>query len=405
MTGAAPQGREDGREAPGRPGGKGVALLGSTGSIGASALEVIAAFPGAFHVVALAAGRNLDLLAAQARRFRPRLVSVARPEDQDALRERLAGLEPAPALVCGEAGAVQVASHPDAEIVLCAMVGAVGLAPTLAAIRRGVRVAIANKEPLVVAGRLCVEEARRHGATLLPVDSEHSAVYQSLCGHRAEDVRRLLLTGSGGPFRTVTDLASVTVEQALSHPTWSMGPKITVDSATLMNKGLEVIEARWLFGVEPQRIQVLIHPESIVHSMVEYVDGSIVAQLGPPDMRLPIGYALGYPARLPLELPPLDLARVGCLHFEEPGHERFPCLGLAYRALEAGGTAPAVMNAANEVAVGAFLERRASFTAIPRVIEETLGRHRPLPGDDLAQLLEADAWAREEARRLLESGG
>ncbi len=248
-----------------------------------------------------------------------------------------------------------------------------------------------------MAGRLCMAEAQRAGATVVPVDREHSAIYQALRGHRVQDVERLLLTGSGGPLRTVDDLDRVTLEQALHHPTWSMGPKITVDSATLMNKGLEVIEARWLFDVPAERIQILIHPESIIHSMVEFVDGAVVAQLGPPDMRLPISYALGFPARLPLSGPRLDLARIGRLNFELPSFERFPCLGLAYRALELGGTAPAALNAANEVAVHAFLARRIRYRHIPAVVQETLSRHQLRPGDDLDDLLAADAEVRREA--------
>jgi 1-deoxy-D-xylulose-5-phosphate reductoisomerase len=381
---------------------KRLALLGSTGSIGRSALDVISGFAEDYDVVALAAGRNLELLAEQARRFRPELVSVEREVDRLALRELLRGADlDGLEIACGLEGAEAVAGHPRATIVLSAMVGAVGLRPTLAAIRRGITVAIANKESLVIAGELCLEEAARCGATLLPVDSEHSAIYQALRGHRLEDVRCLLLTGSGGPFRTTEDLDAVTLEQALRHPTWSMGPKITIDSATLMNKGLEVIEARWLFGIPPARIKILIHPESIIHSIVEYVDGSLLAQLGLPDMRIPIAYALAYPNRLPLKLPSLDLARLARLTFEPPSFDRFPCLGLAYRALELGGTAPAVLNAANEEAVLAFLQRRIRFQDIPRIIQQTLENHSPEAGGELDVLLAADEWAREHARRFL----
>jgi 1-deoxy-D-xylulose-5-phosphate reductoisomerase len=377
-----------------------LAILGSTGSVGVSALDVASSFPDTLRVVALAAGRNVELLARQVRAFHPELVSVRGVEERAALRAALGDAQ-APEILCGAEGAEAVAAHPRADVVLSAMVGAVGLRPTLAAIRRGVTVAIANKEPLVIAGRLCVEEAGRCGATIIPVDSEHSAIYQSLRGHRTEDVHRLLLTGSGGPFRTTVDLDGVTLEQALRHPTWSMGPKITVDSATLMNKGLEVIEARWLFGVSASRIQILIHPESIVHSMVEYIDGSVVAQMGPPDMRLPISYALGFPARLPLPLPHLDLAQIARLTFEPPSFDRFPCLGLAYRALELGGTAPAVLNAANEVAVEAFLRRRVRYRDIPALIERVLDHHQPEPTPDLDALLAVDRWARAEAERDL----
>jgi 1-deoxy-D-xylulose-5-phosphate reductoisomerase len=388
---------------------RGLAILGSTGSVGASALSVVADFPEHFKVVALAAGGNVERLAEQMERFEPAVVSVRDEATLERLRARLSqrGLTPEPELLWGEAGAEAVAGHPEADVVLTAMVGAVGLRPTLRAIRRGVTVAVANKEPLVIAGSLCMEAARRHGASVLPVDSEHSAIHQSLRGHRQQDVRRLLLTGSGGPFRTTPDLSQVTLEQALTHPTWSMGPKITIDSATLMNKGLEVIEARWLFDIPAARIEILIHPESIIHSMVEYVDGSVVAQMGLPDMRIPIAYALGYPARLELDLPPLDLAQQGKMTFEAPDPARFPCLDLAYTALAQGGTYPSVLNAANEVAVAAFLERRIGYARIPALIEEVLQRHQPSdPKDDdadpLEPLLLADAWARRVAKSILE---
>jgi 1-deoxy-D-xylulose-5-phosphate reductoisomerase len=315
-----------------------------------------------------------------------------------ALLQRLGPTGSTVEVVCDTEGPEVVANHPGAQIVLTAMVGARGLAPTLAAIRRGVRVAVANKEPLVMAGQLCTEEARRSGAQLLPVDSEHSAIHQCLQGQAPGAVRRLLLTGSGGPLRHVGDLSTVTVEQALAHPTWSMGPKITIDSATLMNKGLEVIEARWLFDVPEDSIEVVIHPESIIHSMIELVDGSVLAQLGRPDMRLPIAYALGYPDRLPLPEPPLDLAVLGALSFEPPDRKRFPCLELAYRALKAGAAMPAILNAANEVAVKAFLDGRIGLEAIPRIIahamqDEAAGEF----GVDLDSLLAADSWARQHA--------
>jgi 1-deoxy-D-xylulose-5-phosphate reductoisomerase len=383
---------------------KGVAILGSTGSIGVSSLEVIEGAPDRLRVVALAAGRNVERLAAQIVRHRPALCAVEREEDRAALCARLAAAgTPAPEILVGEAGAVEVAAQGEAEVVVCAMVGAVGLRPTLRAIERGASVAIANKEPLVLAGRLCTERARRSGATILPVDSEHNAIYQSLRGHRSADVHRIWLTGSGGPFRTVADLDSVTLEQALHHPTWAMGKKITVDSSTLMNKGLEVIEARWLFDVAAERIQILIHPESVVHSMVEYIDGSVVAQLGPTDMRVPLSYALGFPERLPRppSLPRLDLLRIARLNFESPSFDRFPCLGLAYRALALGGTAPAALNAANEVAVAAFLEARIRYRQIPSLIARVIEAHAVGSGEDLEALLEADRWARERAAEEL----
>jgi 1-deoxy-D-xylulose-5-phosphate reductoisomerase len=380
---------------------KGVAILGATGSVGTSALQVIEAFPDRFRVVGLAAGRNVERLAAAIRRFHPEIVSVAGEAELAALRALLAPEERARvALACGLEGAEAVAGHGAADLVLTAMVGAVGLRPTLTAIRRGVAVAIANKEPLVAAGALCTAEAARCGATLLPVDSEHSAIFQCLRGQRADEVRRLLLTCSGGPFLRHGALDDVTVAQALSHPTWSMGPKITVDSATLMNKGLEVIEARWLFGLPAARIDVVVHPESVVHSMIELVDGAVLAQLGTPDMRVPIAHALSYPDRLPLEVPHLDWSALGALTFETPDLRRFAALRLAYEALETGGTAPAVVNAANEVAVAAFLAGRIRFVQIPEVIAQVLAAHRPGSAMSLEEICAADLWAREQAARL-----
>jgi 1-deoxy-D-xylulose-5-phosphate reductoisomerase len=382
---------------------KGLSILGSTGSIGANALRVVGEFPHDFEAIALAAGRNISLLAQQIRLFRPRLVSVQEKEDRERLRTLLADMcEPLPEILWGPEGNKAVATHPDASLALTAMVGAVGLEPTLAAIQRGITVAIANKEPLVMAGHLCMQWAQTSGAQIIPVDSEHSAIYQCLRGNRKADVRRLWLTGSGGPFRAVKDLGQVTVGQALAHPTWAMGPKITIDSATLMNKGLEVIEAHWLFDIAPERIQVLIHPESIIHSMVEYVDGSVVAQLGPPDMRIPIAYALGYPARLPLTQQPLNLIQCSPMNFEPPDLTRFPCLGLAYAALAQGGTFPTVLNASNEVAVDAFLNHHIQYLDIYSIIEQTLSAHQPQAnGHQLESLLDADRWARSKARSLI----
>jgi len=384
---------------------RGLSILGSTGSIGRSALDVISAFPDRFKVLGLAAGRNLELLARQIKRFRPLLAAVELPEDVPRLRRMLGDQDLD--LVSGEEGASEVASLPEAQVVLTAMVGAAGLRPTLAAIQKGAVVAIANKEPLAMAGQLCLAEARRCGATLLPVDSEHSAIFQCLQGHSPEHVRRLLITGSGGAFRdSPADLSRVTRDQALEHPTWSMGPKISVDSATLMNKGLEVIEARWLFDIPPERIEVLIHPQSIVHSMVELVDGSVMAQLGPVDMRLPILHALGYPERLPAPFPFLDLTELGALTFEQPDRTRFPCLGLAYTALQRGGLAPAVLNAANEVAVQAFLQQKISYLDIARIIQQTLtqlsneGPSSP-EAYTLEQVLAADAEARCHAHSVI----
>ncbi len=381
---------------------KRIAILGSTGSIGTSALEIVQAFPEEFEVVALAAGDNLDRLAAQVTQVHPRLVSIADPARLPELRDRLvaAGVDlDSLELVAGPEGPLAVVGEPAVEVVLTAMVGVAGLRPTLAAIDRGIEVALANKEPLVAAGHLCTARARRSGATLLPVDSEHSAIFQCLLGQATEALAKIILTCSGGPFREVSDLSTVTRAQALAHPTWSMGAKISVDSATLMNKGLEVIEARWLFDVAATKIDVVIHPESVVHSLVELVDGSLLAQLGTPDMRLPIAFALAYPRRLPLRDPPLgasslDLIDRAPLTFAAPDRARFPALDLAYGALVAGGTAPAVLSAANEIAVAAFLVGRIPFLRIVEVVAETLGAHEVAPAGDIESVLAADSWAR-----------
>jgi 1-deoxy-D-xylulose-5-phosphate reductoisomerase len=386
---------------------KRLALLGSTGSIGEQTLEVAAAFPERFRVTALAAGRRVEKLAEQVRRFRPDLVSVAEPAGAEALRAALGPAAP-PEIAVGEAGLVAVATH-EADLVVSALVGATGLAPTLAAIRAGRDVALANKEVLVMAGALVLREARARGVALLPVDSEHSAIFQVLAGQRREDVARIVLTASGGPFRTwsAERIAGASVAQALAHPNWEMGPKITIDSATLMNKGLEVIEARWLFDVPPERVAVVVHPQSIVHSLVEMCDGSVLAQLGLPDMRVPIAVALAHPERIPLETARLDLARVGRLDFEAPDLARFPCLGLAYEALRADEAAPAVLNAANEISVAAFLEGRIPLPAIAETNAAVLAAHAGRAAGamrDLADVREADGWARARARERLAAG-
>jgi len=385
---------------------KRIALLGSTGSIGGQTLDVVAQFPERFCVTALAAGRRVEKLADQVRRFAPAKVAVAEEAGAQELRERL-GPHPVEILV-GEAGLQAVATH-AADVVVAGLVGAIGLAPTLAAIRAGRDIALANKEVMVMAGALVNREVARHGVRLLPVDSEHSAIFQALEGQRREDVSRILLTASGGPFRTwsADRIALASVEEALNHPNWDMGPKISVDSATLSNKGLEVIEARWLFGVPPEQIAVVVHPQSIVHSLVEYVDGSVLAQLGLPDMRGPIAYALAYPERVPVRVPRLDLAAVGRLDFEEPDTKRFPCLDLAFRALAGAEAGPAVFNAANEESVAAFLAGVIPFLGIASVnggvLEAFLAEHRGEQVQNLAAVLEADAWARGEARRRIEA--
>jgi 1-deoxy-D-xylulose-5-phosphate reductoisomerase len=386
---------------------KRLVVLGSTGSIGEQTLAVAERFPERFEVAALAAGRNAARLAEQVRRFRPKLVSVADEEVARELEARVgAGL---PEVLVGEAGLEAVATHP-ADLVMAALVGAVGLRPTLAAIRAGRDVALANKEVMVMAGALVLREVRRHEVRLLPVDSEHSAIFQALEGQRRQDLARIVLTASGGPFRTwpAERIAAATVKEALAHPNWDMGPKITIDSATLTNKALEVIEARWLFDVPPEQIEVVVHPQSIVHSLVEFVDGSVLAQLGLPDMRVPIALALAHPERLPLELPRLDLAALARLDFEAPDTERFPALALAWEALRAGEAAPAVLNAANEVAVEAFLGGAAAFPDVAstnaRVLERFVASHGAARVAGLEDVLEADAWARRTARDVLGRG-
>jgi 1-deoxy-D-xylulose-5-phosphate reductoisomerase len=376
---------------------KGLSILGSTGSVGTNVLRIVESFPDRLAVVGLSAGTNVQRLAEQVARHRPRVVSVATAEAAAALGRLVdvRGLR----VGVGPAGAVGVATHAEARMVVAAAVGAVGLVPTYRALEAGKDVALANKETLVMAGELMVAQARARGARLVPIDSEHCALHQCLDGRRAEEVRRLVLTASGGPFRTRPreTFGAVTREEALNHPTWTMGPKITIDSATLMNKGLEVIEARWLFGVLPDRVEVLIHPQSVVHSMVEFVDGTVLAQLGVTDMRLPIQYALSYPERWEAAIAGLDFTKGMRLDFDVPDHGRFPCLPLAYRALAAGGSMPAVLNAANEEAVAAFLAGRIPFTAIPESIAEVMEGHPAAALGRLDDVLEADAWARRRA--------
>ena len=382
---------------------KRLAIIGSTGSIGVSTLDVVAAHPERFDVVALGAGGNTDLLAEQVQRFDPRIVAVK----DAAAAQRLRGhIGDRCSIVEGLSGQVEVATFEGVDMLVSALVGAIGLKPTSAAIRAGRDVALANKETLVVAGRAMTAAAQASGARLLPVDSEHNAIHQCLRGETSDEVRRLWLTASGGPFRTwsAERIRDANREQALNHPTWKMGPKITIDSATLMNKGLEVIEARWLFDIPPSRIRVVVHPQSVVHSMVELVDGSFKAQLGVTDMRHPIQYALSWPERWKASLPDFDPVAAGSLEFERPDTDRFPCLGLAYAALEAGGTAPAVLNAANEVAVESFLAGRIGFVQIAAMIEATLESTQGGSDETVDGVLEADAQARTAAREWLEQG-
>ncbi len=380
---------------------KQIVLLGSTGSIGDSTLDIVAKFPDQFSILGLAARHSDEKLEEQIRSFRPKFVALADAAAAQRLRSRVN--DPALHVLDGPDGVTEVASLPESDLVISAIVGGAGLVPTMAAIRAGRRVALANKEPMVMAGQLMQEEARRQGVPIFPVDSEHSAIFQSLVGHRREDVRRIILTASGGPFWDCTKeyMETVTPEQALQHPNWNMGAKITVDSATLMNKGLEVIEARWLFDCPPAQLDVVIHRESIIHSLVEYRDGSVIAQLGLPDMRTPISYAMDYPRRVPLDPPSLDLWKFGKLTFYQPDPVRFPCLRLAYEALDRGGTCPAILNAANEAAVDAFLYHGLPFGNIANVIERTVQCADVQPLTSLEDALEADRWAREKASAFI----
>lgn len=383
---------------------KGISILGSTGSIGRQTLEIIGAHPQSLKVVALAAGlNNIDSLAEQIEVFGPELVALPDAQSASQLTEYLSSYRNPLEIVCGESGLNAVATHPSAHTVVTAVVGFLGLLPTAAAIACGKTIALANKETLVAAGSVIIPMARQHGAQIVPVDSEHSAIFQSLAGHSTQDIERIWLTASGGPFRSWTKdrIASATVDDALCHPNWSMGPKITIDSATLMNKGLEIIEARWLFDIDPQHIKVVVHPQSILHSAVEFVDGSVVGQMGLPDMRLPIHYALFWPDRTSSErVPRLDLVRAGMLTFEEPDRERFPCLALAENVAGHNDTLPSVLNAANEVAVSAFLKGTIAFSEIPKIIERVLNRHTSVSNPSLTDILESDKWARHISSEL-----
>jgi len=372
-----------------------VVLLGSTGSIGTSTLKVAEDLPDRIRLLGLAAGNNMDLLLEQTRKHQPEAISIADPAKADELRDLLGT---STEVFSGAEGLVRLATLPAADIVLIAIVGTGGLEPALAAIRAGKDIAVASKEILVMAGEIVMREAREHGVNVLTVDSEHSAIFQCLDGKPCRSVRRLWLTASGGPFRTTpkAEFPAITVERALKHPSWVMGRKITIDSATLFNKGLEMIEARWLFDIEMARVSVVVHPQSVIHSMVEFVDGSILAQLSTPDMCLPIQYALTYPDRAPSDRVQTNLARLGSLTFEEPDLDRFPALELARKAGEAGGTLPAVLNAANEVAVEAFVDRKISFPQIPEIVRRAMERHQVVSHPTLEQLLAADAWARQE---------
>ena len=387
---------------------KSISILGSTGSIGVNTLKTVEHL-GDIRVVALAAGSNTDVLAVQIEKFQPELVAVKNETCAEDLLRKIQNskfkIQNLPKILTGEAGLIAVATHAQAETVVSATVGAVGFVPTLRAIEAGKRIALANKETLVMAGELMTKAAEKSGAEILPVDSEHNALHQCLRGESTKEVKRLILTASGGPFRTKSkrEIENATREEALNHPNWKMGDKITIDSATLMNKGLEVIEAHWLFGFGADEISVIVHPQSIVHSMIEMVDGSIIAQLGVTDMKHAIQYALTFPKRQKNCLEPLDLARLSQLNFEEPDLEKFPCLALAYRALRVGGTMPAVLNASNEIAVQAFLDNKIRLSDIPRIIESVMKEHETQTASSLEAILRADEFARNRAMIKLEN--
>lgn len=380
---------------------KRLVLLGATGSIGRSTAKVARDIPERIELVGLAAHSNAQSLAEQANEFKPPLLCLV---DESKLAELKSALNYKPAIVTGEQGLIEIASAAEAEMVLIAIVGTGGLRPALAAIEAGKDLAVASKEILVMAGEIVMCEARARGVHVLPVDSEHNAIFQCLEAQQGNELRRIILTASGGPFREIPapEFPSITVEQALKHPTWNMGPKITIDSATLFNKGLEMIEARWLFGVEMSRVEVVIHPQSIVHSMVEFADGSVLAQLSHSNMCFPIQYAVTWPERVPNSLPPLDFGTLAKLEFSTPRYHDFPALNLARRAGEIGGTLPAVLNATNEIAVSAFLEKRMSFPGIWQTVERVMERHESVAQPDLDAILAADQWAREEARLTIQ---
>lgn len=379
---------------------KNITILGSTGSIGVSTLEIVAAHPDRFRIIALTAGKNLELFTSQIKLFAPRIAVVACESDVAKLKEMCSGLDVE--ILGGVEGLISAATAAETEMVVAAIVGAAGLVPTVAAIRAKKDIALANKETLVTAGHLIMELVAEYGVRLFPVDSEHSAVFQSIEGHRSADIRKIILTASGGPFLNtpVEQLKKVTVSDALNHPNWSMGRKITIDSATMMNKGLEVLEARWLFDTSVDKIDVNIHPQSIIHSMVEYVDGCVIAQLGTPDMKAPIAYALSYPERVSTGVKPLDLTACSGLTFFRPDLDKFPCLGLAYRAINAGESMPAVMNAANEIAVEAFLDGKVGFVQIAEIIEQTMNAHTAHDLCSINEVLKADRWSRATALEI-----
>ena len=379
---------------------KKISLLGSTGSIGANVLDVIERNPEKFQILGMSAGNNVDLFAKQIRKFKPRVVALFDTKKIPTLKERIADLDIE--ILSGEEGSVAVATLPEADMVVSGVMGSAGLLPAIHALKSGKNLALANKETLVIAGELVLREAQKTNSQIIPIDSEHSAIFQVLNGEKKERIKKIILTASGGPFRTFSfdQMETVTVKDALNHPNWNMGAKITIDSSTMMNKGLEYIEAKWLFGVSTP-VEIIVHAQSIIHSMIEFVDTSIMAQLGIPDMRVPIAYALSYPDRFECDLPSLDLATMGNLTFEPPDFERFPCLRLAIDAMEIGKTMPAVLNAANEIAVQAFLEELISYKDIAELIHMVMQNHNPSPLKELQDVLIADRWAREETTKLV----
>ncbi|MEE9609731.1 MAG: 1-deoxy-D-xylulose-5-phosphate reductoisomerase [Desulfatiglandales bacterium] len=383
---------------------KKITVLGSTGSIGSNSLRVIENNPEKYAAVALAAGKNIDLLTTQIEKFHPVGVAVLEKDFADIIKRRL-GKNSGTEVFSGTEGFTHLATLEEVDTVISAIPGAAGLIPTYAALKAGKNIALANKETLVMAGPLVMNEAQKQGVSILPIDSEHSAILQSLQGHSREDLRRVILTASGGPFRdfSLEKMEAVTPNQALKHPTWNMGQKISIDSATMMNKGLEAIEAKWFFDLRIDQISILIHPQSIIHSMVEYKDGSIIAQLGIPDMITPISYALSYPRHIETHLSPLELDEIGSLSFEKPDTEKFKCLELAFKAAEIGESMPAVLNAANEIAIDAFLRGKIGFLQIPALIEMTMEGHKPLPVESIEGAIAVDSWARNTARGLIDT--
>ena len=379
---------------------KKISLLGSTGSIGVNTLDVVERNPESFQILAMSAGSNVDLFAEQIRKFKPRVVALFDTQKIATLKEQVVDLDVE--ILSGEEGIFEVATISEVDVVVSGVVGKAGLLPAIEALKAGKNLALANKETLVIAGELVLKEAQKTGSTIIPIDSEHSAIFQALNGEKKERIKKIILTASGGPFRTfsLNEMENIKVKDALNHPNWEMGKKITIDSSTMMNKGLEYIEAKWLFGVETP-VEIIVHAQSIIHSMIEFVDTSIIAQLGIPDMRVPIAYALSYPDRLECNLPSLDLASMGDLTFEAPDFERFPCLQLAIDAMEIGQTMPAILNAANEITVQAFLDELIPYKDIAELIRMVMNNHRPCPLNDLQDVLNADKWAREETKKLI----